>query len=198
MRWPSVSRRVPRRRLRAMAPRCVLPVAITRAVPQGAAWIESTWRADARLAADRRGTDGDEGLTMLAGPDHRRIQRLAAELRCMAVVVWLADRAFSRSLCRSSSPSRSTSGGSARCSAGCTCAWDRTASVRAGLAQTFADVFKLLLKEYPVPAKSSKLLFLIAPLLVAGSGARGLGGDSVSTRSWCWPTSMPGCCTCWR
>jgi len=35
----------------------------------------------------------------------------------------------------------------------------------AGLAQTFADVFKLLFKEYLLPAKSSKLLFVIATLL---------------------------------
>jgi NADH-quinone oxidoreductase subunit H len=35
----------------------------------------------------------------------------------------------------------------------------------AGLAQTFADVFKLLFKEYLLPAKSSKLLFVLAPLL---------------------------------
>ena len=35
----------------------------------------------------------------------------------------------------------------------------------AGLAQTFADVFKLLLKEYFMPAQASKLLFVIAPLL---------------------------------
>jgi NADH-quinone oxidoreductase subunit H len=35
----------------------------------------------------------------------------------------------------------------------------------AGLAQTFADVFKLLLKEVLVPAKSSRLLFVMAPLL---------------------------------
>ncbi|MGH8122351.1 MAG: NADH-quinone oxidoreductase subunit NuoH [Rudaea sp.] len=35
----------------------------------------------------------------------------------------------------------------------------------AGLAQTFADVFKLLLKEYLIPAKSSRLLFVLAPLL---------------------------------
>ena len=35
----------------------------------------------------------------------------------------------------------------------------------AGLLQTFADVFKLLLKEVLVPAKSSRLLFVIAPLL---------------------------------
>jgi NADH-quinone oxidoreductase subunit H len=35
----------------------------------------------------------------------------------------------------------------------------------AGLAQTFADVFKLLLKEYLIPQKSSKLLFVLAPLL---------------------------------
>ena len=35
----------------------------------------------------------------------------------------------------------------------------------AGLAQTFADVFKLLLKEYLVPAKSSHLLFVLAPLI---------------------------------
>jgi NADH-quinone oxidoreductase subunit H len=34
-----------------------------------------------------------------------------------------------------------------------------------GLAQTFADVFKLLLKEYLVPAKSSRMLFFLAPLL---------------------------------
>jgi NADH-quinone oxidoreductase subunit H len=34
-----------------------------------------------------------------------------------------------------------------------------------GLAQTFADVFKLLFKEYLLPAKSSKLLFVLAPLL---------------------------------
>jgi NADH-quinone oxidoreductase subunit H len=35
----------------------------------------------------------------------------------------------------------------------------------AGLAQTFADVFKLLLKEYLIPQKSSKLLFVLAPLI---------------------------------
>jgi len=35
----------------------------------------------------------------------------------------------------------------------------------AGLAQTFADVFKLLFKEYLVPAKSSHLLFVLAPLI---------------------------------
>ena len=35
----------------------------------------------------------------------------------------------------------------------------------AGLAQTFADVFKLLLKEYLLPQQSSKLLFIIAPLI---------------------------------
>jgi NADH-quinone oxidoreductase subunit H len=34
-----------------------------------------------------------------------------------------------------------------------------------GLAQTFADVFKLLLKETLIPAKSSRTLFVIAPLL---------------------------------
>jgi len=34
-----------------------------------------------------------------------------------------------------------------------------------GLAQTFADVFKLLLKEYLVPAKSSRMLFFLAPLI---------------------------------
>src|SRR4051812_3259904 len=35
----------------------------------------------------------------------------------------------------------------------------------AGLLQTFADVFKLLLKEYLLPAQASKLLFVIAPLI---------------------------------
>jgi NADH-quinone oxidoreductase subunit H len=35
----------------------------------------------------------------------------------------------------------------------------------AGLAQTFADVFKLLFKEVLVPQKSSRLLFVMAPLL---------------------------------
>jgi NADH-quinone oxidoreductase subunit H len=35
----------------------------------------------------------------------------------------------------------------------------------AGLAQTFADVFKLLLKEVLIPEKSSRLLFVMAPLL---------------------------------
>jgi NADH-quinone oxidoreductase subunit H len=34
-----------------------------------------------------------------------------------------------------------------------------------GLAQTFADVFKLLLKEYLVPQRSSRFLFVLAPLL---------------------------------
>jgi NADH-quinone oxidoreductase subunit H len=35
----------------------------------------------------------------------------------------------------------------------------------AGLAQTFADVFKLLLKEFLVPAQASKFLFVVAPLI---------------------------------
>ncbi|HEU0225779.1 MAG TPA: NADH-quinone oxidoreductase subunit NuoH [Steroidobacteraceae bacterium] len=35
-----------------------------------------------------------------------------------------------------------------------------------GWAQPFADVFKLLLKEIIVPAKSSRFLFLLAPLIV--------------------------------
>ncbi|MGH8091751.1 MAG: NADH-quinone oxidoreductase subunit NuoH [Rudaea sp.] len=35
----------------------------------------------------------------------------------------------------------------------------------AGLAQTFADVFKLLFKEYLLPSKSSKFLFVVAPLV---------------------------------
>jgi NADH-quinone oxidoreductase subunit H len=34
-----------------------------------------------------------------------------------------------------------------------------------GLAQTFADVFKLLFKEYLVPAKASRALFFLAPLV---------------------------------
>ncbi len=40
----------------------------------------------------------------------------------------------------------------------------------AGLAQTFADVFKLLLKEVLVPEKSSRLLFVMAPLLALTPG----------------------------
>ena len=35
-----------------------------------------------------------------------------------------------------------------------------------GLAQPFADVVKLLLKEIIVPARSSRFLFLLAPLIV--------------------------------
>ncbi|WP_415208830.1 NADH-quinone oxidoreductase subunit NuoH [Rudaea sp.] len=35
----------------------------------------------------------------------------------------------------------------------------------AGLAQTFADVFKLLLKEYFMPQAASKFLFVVAPLI---------------------------------
>ena len=35
----------------------------------------------------------------------------------------------------------------------------------AGLAQTFADVFKLLLKEYFMPQSASKFLFVVAPLI---------------------------------
>jgi NADH-quinone oxidoreductase subunit H len=35
----------------------------------------------------------------------------------------------------------------------------------AGLLQTFADVFKLLLKEFLVPGQSSKFLFIVAPLI---------------------------------
>jgi NADH-quinone oxidoreductase subunit H len=34
-----------------------------------------------------------------------------------------------------------------------------------GLAQTFADVFKLLLKEVLIPQKSSRVLFIMAPLI---------------------------------
>src|SRR6478735_12363019 len=34
-----------------------------------------------------------------------------------------------------------------------------------GLAQAFADVFKLLFKEVTVPEKASKFLFYLAPLL---------------------------------
>ena len=34
-----------------------------------------------------------------------------------------------------------------------------------GLAQTFADVFKLLFKEYLIPRKSSHMLFILAPLI---------------------------------
>jgi NADH-quinone oxidoreductase subunit H len=39
-----------------------------------------------------------------------------------------------------------------------------------GLAQTFADVFKLLFKETLVPAKSSRALFVIAPLISLAPG----------------------------
>ncbi|HET7064262.1 MAG TPA: NADH-quinone oxidoreductase subunit NuoH [Rudaea sp.] len=39
-----------------------------------------------------------------------------------------------------------------------------------GLAQTFADVFKLLLKEYLVPAKSNRMLFFLAPLIALTPG----------------------------
>ena len=48
-----------------------------------------------------------------------------------------------------------------------------------GLAQTFADVFKLLLKELLVPAKSSRLLFVAGAADCAGAGVRRVGGDSV-------------------
>lgn len=40
----------------------------------------------------------------------------------------------------------------------------------AGLFQTFADVFKLLLKEVVVPTNSSRFLFIIAPLLALAPG----------------------------
>ncbi len=40
----------------------------------------------------------------------------------------------------------------------------------AGLAQTFADVFKLLLKEVVVPTNSSRFLFILAPLLALAPG----------------------------
>jgi NADH-quinone oxidoreductase subunit G len=32
----------------------------------------------------------------------------------------------------------------------------------------------------------------------AGAGVRRLGGGAVRRRRWCWPTSTPACCTCWR
>ena len=53
-----------------------------------------------------------------------------------------------------------------------------------GLAQPFADVFKLLLKEIVLPENSNKFLFLLAPVL------------SMTGRFW--RILTPACCTCWR
>jgi len=42
-----------------------------------------------------------------------------------------------------------------------------------GLAQPFADVIKLLLKEFLIPANADRKLFLIAPLIVLGTAKLG-------------------------
>jgi NADH-quinone oxidoreductase subunit H len=58
-------------------------------------------------------------------------------------------------------------------------------------------VLKLLLKEIVVPAKSSRFLFIVAPLLaiVPAFATWAVIPLSPSSSS---PTSMPACCTCWR
>jgi len=63
-----------------------------------------------------------------------------------------------------------------------------------GVAQPFADVIKLLLKEVLLPAKADKVVFLLAPL-IALTTALATWGSCRSRRCSCWPTWTPGSST---
>jgi NADH:ubiquinone oxidoreductase subunit H len=60
-----------------------------------------------------------------------------------------------------------------------------------GLLQPIADGLKLLVKEIIIPSGSSKLLFVIAPLMAIMPALAAI-------RKWCWPTSMPASFTLWQ
>ena len=61
-----------------------------------------------------------------------------------------------------------------------------------GLAQPFADVFKLLLKEIILPENANKFLFILAPVLAIAPAFA-----AWAVISSYWRISMPVCCISW-
>jgi NADH-quinone oxidoreductase subunit H len=120
---------------------------------------------DARVAADRRSVDGSEGLTVnwILHP-FNSLHDLLLGLGNIGLVLWLVVCILCIAV-------------PVIISVALYVWWERKVlgwmHVRMGpnsvgpfgLAQTFADVFKLLLKETLIPAKSSNALFVIAPLI---------------------------------
>ena len=121
---------------------------------------------NARLAADRRGAVGDEDLTVLNWFLHpvTSLHDLLLGFGAIGLVAWLVVCILSIAV-------------PVILAVAFYVWWERKVlgwmHVRMGpnsvgpfgLAQTFADVFKLLLKEYLVPKASSHLLFVLAPLI---------------------------------
>jgi NADH:ubiquinone oxidoreductase subunit H len=63
-----------------------------------------------------------------------------------------------------------------------------------GLAQPIADGLKLLFKEIVLPSASSKMLFVLAPVLALAPSLAAWAVVPFSRWLWCWPTSTPVCC----
>ena len=64
-----------------------------------------------------------------------------------------------------------------------------------GLLQPFADVFKLIFKEIIVPARASRYLFFIAPMLALAPALAAWAGHTVCRGASCSPTSTRACST---